>query len=578
MTASIINKVILLKPQKRPSLHSNLGLIVLMIILLGLTMGEVYAAQIKVAVDRNPVGLEESFQLIFTAAETPDDDPDFSPLEQDFDIISQSTSSSATWLNGKASKSIQWTLNVMAKQSGSLIVPPIKFGKDVSQTLVVMVTQGTASKNLNAEDDIIVEVAAAPKNPFIQSQIIYTVRIYSRVEIVRASLNEPQLADAVIEKLGDDSNYTTQVNGIDYSVTERKYAVFPQKSGLLTIQPLILTAEVLSNSRPSFNGFFSSQLTRTQKVVSKSIDLEVKPVPASFTGTNWLSAENLELTEEWSGDIQQMKVGEPLTRTLTLQAKGATVGQLPELNTAQADNRIKIYPDQPVLQEQKQAEGLIALRQEKIALIPTKAGSYTLPSIEIPWFNTKNQAMETVKIPAVTITAIAASGPETTAQAPAAAPVKPLKYSSAIIRQIEKTNLWLWVSLFLAAGWLLTLIFFVRKGPLRKPVETVREKDGESTVFIKDLKKACASNDAAAAKNALIGWGKLEYKATSLGAIASCCDARLRNEILELNRTLYSKEMREWQGKKLFQAFSEHKARKQLAGREDRSLEPLYRL
>ncbi|MGZ8194284.1 MAG: BatD family protein [Methylosarcina sp.] len=92
------------------------------------------------------------------------------------------------------------------------------------------------------------------------------------------------------------------------------------------------------------------------------------------------------------------------------------------------------------------------------------------------------------------------------------------------------------------------------------------------------MKKACGDNNASAAKNALIAWGKLEYKATSLGVIASCCNARLRDEILELNRVLYSKEAGQWQGKKLFQAFSEHKARRQLSPSEDRSLEPLYRL
>jgi len=63
------------------------------------------------------------------------------------------------------------------------------------------------------------------------------------------------LADAVIEKLTEDSNYGTKINGVDYSVTERKYAIFPQKSGTLTIKPLVLTAAVLSGGRPAFNSF-----------------------------------------------------------------------------------------------------------------------------------------------------------------------------------------------------------------------------------------------------------------------------------------------------------------------------------
>jgi hypothetical protein len=84
--------------------------------------------------------------------------------------------------------------------------------------------------------------------------VLYTVRLYRRVDIT-AGLSDPELGDAVIERLGDDSNYNTQINGVDYGITERKFAIFPQKSGSVTIKPLVLTAEVLDNSRPNFNGF-----------------------------------------------------------------------------------------------------------------------------------------------------------------------------------------------------------------------------------------------------------------------------------------------------------------------------------
>jgi hypothetical protein len=538
-----------------------------------------WAAQVVVSVDRNPVSIDDSFQIVFSADETPDDDPDFSPLEQDFDIISQSNSSSAAWINGKASKSIQWTLTVMAKQAGSLVIPPVKFGKDASQALSIMVTQGAVSNNLNTGEDIILEVEAAPENPYVQSQILYTVRVFTRVEIARASLNEPELADAVIEKLVEDSNYTTQINGVDYSVTERKYAIFPQKSGIITINPLVLTADVLTNSRPSFNGFFSPQLTKTKRVSSKAITMEVKPAPASFTAPHWLSAEQLVLKESWSGDIRQMEVGEPLTRTLTLQAKGATVGQLPELNTIKSNDQIKVYPDQPVLQEQKKPEGLTALREEKIALIPSKAGSYTLPAIEVPWFNTQTQATETARIPETTVTAAVESGAEDKIQAPAISTANPKINQPALIIQAENGNVWQWLSLFLAAGWLATLVFFLTRRPAAiKPVLNHKEEDIDLGESIKNLKKACTDNDAQAAKNALIQWGRKKLNVSSLGAIASCCDARLRDEILYLSSKLYGKEPEQWQGKKLFQAFAENKARKTLVDKENSGLQPLYRL
>ncbi|MGZ8191466.1 MAG: BatD family protein [Methylococcaceae bacterium] len=603
----------------------KMHLIVFLMMFIGLMPQSVFAAQIHVSVDRNPVSLDESFQIIFTATEEPDDDPDFSPLEQDFSILSQSTSSSSTWINGKSSKSVQWTLTVMAKNSGSLIIPPVQFGDDVSETATILVASGATNKTLKNDEDLFMEVEATPENPYIQSQVLYTLRLYTRVDIAQARLNEPELADAVIEKLGEDSTYTTQVKGVDYSVTERKYAIFPQKSGSVTIKPLVLTAEVLTNNRRGFNSFFSSPITKTRRVESRAVTLEVKPAPATFTGTHWLSAQQLNLSQQWSGDFTQMKVGEPLTRTLTLSVKGATVGQLPELNAASAegaDEQLKAYPDQPVLQEQKKPEGLTAFRQEKIALMPSKAGSYTLPAIEIPWFNTQSQKMEIARIPETTITAMELPGTQPGTIAPdtpkaVSPPVlnqEPLSKQPAAVNQPQpqENTIWLWISAFLALGWLMTVILFFTKRPAKKPVIESNQTDTSLKDCIKNLKKACDHNDAIAAKNALLEWGRLQFIArdgvyaasqsgtgaaiardgvyaasqpgasatnsVSLGAIAGFCEARLRDEILHLNQVLYGKEKGQWNGKKLFQTFTENKARAKLAASGDKSLEPLYRL
>ena len=93
------------------------------------------------------------------------------------------------------------------------------------------------------------------------------------------------------------------------------------------------------------------------------------------------------------------------------------------------------------------------------------------------------------------------------------------------------------------------------------------------------LKKACLSNDKQAAKEALLHWGKIQFNATSLGAIAPHCEARLRDAILELNTALYSQHNVAWEGKPLFQGFSENTARAKLSTRsEDDVLKPLYRL
>lgn len=543
------------------------------------------ATDIRVSIDRNPVNVNESFQLIFTAAQSPDEDPDFGPLEKDFTILNQNNSTSSSWVNGKSSKTVQWVLSVMAKRVGSLIIPPIKFGKDISQASSILVADQAAKNGLDTHEDLFIDVEATPENPYIQSQVFYTLKLYTKVNISQARLNEPELSDAVIERLGEDSNYNTQIDGVDYSVTERKYAFFPQKSGKLTIKPLVLTAEVLVNNAQGFNPFFNSQMSKTKRVESKAITLDVKPVPTEFKGQHWLSAEQVIFKQEWSGDIAQLKIGEPITRTLSLVAKGTTVGQLPELNTTETNAQIKAYPDQPVLQEQKKVEGLYAFREEKIALIPSKAGSYKLPAIEIPWFNTQTQKMEIAKVPEVTLSSVSTATqtesevkPSPITNAPAA-PVETPKADSAILGEsYQPTKVWLWVSVFLAVGWLTTIVFFLRKRKTAKVVDVEDEAEISLKAAIKSLKQACAENDANVAKEALLIWGKQKFEVNNLGSIAGFCEARLRDEILLLNQTLYGKESSQWQGKKLFQAFTENKARGAIKEAVDKSLEPLYKL
>lgn len=563
----------------RSELQVRLLACLFFLLLSALMSSNTYAADIRVSVDRNPVSVDESFQITFTASQSPDDDPDFSPLEQDFNIINQSNSSSSSWVNGKSTKVVQWIVNVMAKQTGSLVIPAIKFGKDVSRASSILVADKSSKKALDTNEDLFIDVEASPQNPYIQSQVFYTLRLYTKVNISQARLNDPELSDAVIERLGEDSNYNTQVNGVDYSVTERKYAFFPQKSGKLTIKPLVLTAEVLVNNAQSINPFFNSQMSKTKRVESKPITLDVKPVPAEFKGQHWLSAEQLVLKQEWSTDVAQLKVGEPVTRTLSLVAKGTTVGQLPELNTTQTSEELKAYPDQPVLQEQKKVEGLIAFREEKIALIPSKAGTYPLPAIEIPWFNTQTQKLEIAKIPEETLTTAAVATQPEPAPAPTFTPLETTKTDSvAIADSYQNTPIWLWVSIFLALGWLITLIVFLRKRRPKAEVWLEDESEISLKAAIKNLKHACANNDALAAKEALLIWGNHKFDTNNLGALAGLCDARLRDEIVLLNQTLYGKESTQWEGKKLFQAFTENKARGAIKETVDKSLEPLYKL
>lgn len=553
------------------------------------------AADIAVTVDRNPVSINDSFQLVFSSDAEPDGDPDFSPLEKDFSILNQGKSENYSLINGTSSRSVQWTLTVMAKQSGNLTVPPIAFGNDRSTALQVTVTQGNnvpQPQDGAGNEDLFLQVEATPQNPYVQAQIIYTLRLYRRVDIAQAALTEPEAKDAVVEKLGEDSNYRTEVNGQPYVVTERKYAIFPQHSGALTIRPVTLTAEVVVNGNSRFNSFFNMQSTRTKRIVSKELSVGVQPVPAAFKGKQWLPAENLLLQEQWSGSIDKVKTGEPLTRTLTLSVRGSTAGQLPDLSEGMQQikgatgGELKSYPDQPAIQEQKKPDGVVAVRQQKIALIPSQGGEYHLPAIEIPWWNTQTQTLEVARIPAQTVKALASTAqpaptpaPAIQKEVPTAAPSTPATAVEPAPIATPANPLWIGATIFSTLGWLLTVIYYRRKASVKAPLQQVSASGIGLNDSVKTLQKACQNNDAIAAKDALLAWGKLRFNATGLGTIAMQCDAALQAEIQQLQRSLYAKDSQPWQGAELWAAFKLFEKLKPATDSGSVSvLEPLYKV
>ena len=547
------------------------------------------AAQINVTIDRNPVALNESFQVIFNADESPDDDPDFSPLEKDFDILNQQKSSQLSWINGKTNKAITWTLNLMAKHNGSVTIPAISFGDDSSSPLAITVAKTTATDDVQLNEPLYLDVEVDKQTPYVQSQVLYTVRLYQRVNFSQASLTEPNLENTVVEKLGEDTQYKTQIKGVTYLVTERRYALFPQQSGPLTIEPMVLTAQVIiDDSHGRVNSFFNTPSTQTKRVSSKAISLNVQAAPNSFNGKHWLAADKLSLEQTWANNKDlQVNVGEPITRTITLIAQGTTSSQLPDLTGQTLAPQLKAYPDQAVINDRANSSGIIAMREQKVAIIPSKAGSFTLPAIEVPWFNTNTNKMEVATLPETTLMAI---NPTNTTPED-----QPLPNSAATLQAVEKTpepvqstkiepspkqqnTYWQWLTILFAFAWVITLIMLIkaRKKQITGTAESNDKKELNTKEAIKALQQSCADNDAKSAQLALLKWAASAYKVTSFSALQHYVDPALQAELVKLNHALYAKDKANWQGASLLQAVKNNQAKDRAVKDVDEHLAPLY--
>jgi len=574
-----------------PALSRIVAILLLFASLL-LTSLSAAAAKIDVEVDRNPVESDESFAITFTAHDSVDGDPDFRPIEEFFKILKHDQSSSIQIVNGSVRRLTQWTLYVMPKRTGDLWIPTISFGDDKSPRLPIRVNSAKQQSPDKGNDVLYLETEVDHKSAYVQSQIIYTVRVYQAVNLLNAGLSELTLSDsdAIVEKTGDDKTYEKSINGRRYKVFEKRYVIFPQKSGALTINPTQLQAQYVDNRRA----------LRTKLLESDPINIEVKPKPElqALQNNAWLPARQMQIKEEWPQDPPVFKVGEPLTRTITVTADGLSSSQLPQINMGEVPD-MKQYPDQAVKSDEKSDTGVVGTRQEKIAIIPTKTGHYVLPAVEIPWWNTEKGSLEYLKLPSRSIqvlpgvqtaqldTGNGVSQPRDVASQPT---TNPAQASSGVETEPQYGaggSFWMWISLVAFIGWGVTAVAWWRAGrpagvkPLsHNPISRQTNSLGKKQA-IQQLKTACSTQNPQAAKNALLQWGKFvwpDQPPANLNELSRCSGGELGEQLLTLNKTLYSNSENQWNGEALWRAFGSFEspsARK--ADNDDGGLLPLYK-
>ena len=512
----------------------------------------VATAEITVSIDRESAHLNESLQIYFVADGSVDGDPDFSPLEPYFSILNTSQSSNISIVNGNYQRSIKWTLQLLPKQAGRIAIPAIHFGNDRSQPFDLQVKPARQATKPGA-DGLIFELETDQTMRYVQSQVVLTLRLLSDTSIAGYQFGNMDFnnMDVIVEPLGDITQHQTRINDRAYLVLEKKYALFPQQSGELTIGPIVAEVKLGSRSQSLFDPFQNNgQIVRLQ---SNQLNIEIGPRVEEFKAQHWLPSNGIQLSEDWQGDLEQLSAGVPITRTVTLTAEGLTAAQLPDLGQADVPG-IKQYPDTPTLKNQLSSAGIVGQRQQKIALIATGAGSYKLPEITVPWWNLETDQLEIARIAPRIINvragAVAGSNSQTATASQSSAG------ESVSGPRLEPNYFWIWLSAFLAAGWLLSLlVWWIRSRNLLQSRSESKPAAVSLSRASRKLRQACVGNNPGQARDALLPWANALISGrefVNLNQLVQYFDQPLKQIIDDLNQGLYSQSLQEWEGATLW--------------------------
>ncbi|MGE8347092.1 BatD family protein [Pseudomonas helleri] len=524
-----------------------------------------HALGLVASVDRDQLNSGETVELTLeTNDATLFGKPDLAPLDTLFEVRGTRQVNQLTTLNDDNKATTRWIITLQPKQTGTVTIPSLQVGDYHSLPINLTVTQSSASDSELAP--VFIEASLDQPSVYVQAQAILTLRVYHSVALYDDSNLTPlHLQDAIVEQLGESRTYEKLINGVRHGVIEVRYGIYPQHSGELQIPALTFSATQVDNQPGNTSTPSAPKPGKMVHVTSTEIPLQVKPKPEDYPATAaWLPARSLSLSETWNPEPDHSKVGDSLTRTLTLKAEGLSSGQLPPLPATDV-NGLRRYPDLPQLSNQVTDNGLIGSREEREALVPTRVGQVELPAVELVWWNTHEDRLERSYLPARTLQVAA----NTSLAADTLAGTGPVVDS-------DDSTLWLWQlsTLLLACT---TLIGFGLWWRARwQPAILRAAQTGPSPrTLLDDIKRASLANDPQATRQALDAWARQQPE--TLAEMAARF-VLLSDALDGLNGALYSETGQYWQGEELWKAIRSIPAaeREQDTASESSSLPPLY--
>lgn len=325
-------------------------------------------------------------------------EPDFSPLEQDFVIMGQQRASQFTLVNGQTESETTWTLTLQPKRRGTLQIPALEFKGQSSEPLRVRVTAPSAEAQEALRALVFMESTVSANSAYVQEQLTLTATLwYAAGAVLFGDFPPPpRIPDVLVHPLGDAEPGREERDGRRYNTITQRYALIPQRSGLLRLPPQSFSGAV----RVPEGGRTRRKNLRAQ---TPRHELTIKPVPASWPdGSAWLPARDLTLTVSYAPGLADSEVGIPTEQRIVLEALAVAASTLPPLS-APSGPGLRSYDSQRTLEEAPEdrptARWLRSRQTLRTLLMPEASGPLEIPALSLPWWDTQSDSLRYATLP-----------------------------------------------------------------------------------------------------------------------------------------------------------------------------------
>ncbi len=361
----------------------------------------VQAQEITLSVDRTELARGETLTLTIRVFDQRQGmQLDLTPLTENFDVLGTRTSSQIRSINGVTESWTDYVVTLFPEEEGELEIPPLTvLGQQTAAIPISVINAGPRSNQSN--DELYLEIEVNKDSVYVQEQLLFTVRLFYTINGIRNPVfTELEMPNTVTQLIGSPNQYERLIDGERYGVYEKRYVIFPQRSGPLEIPDILFRGEVTDGSS---NFVFRNMNTRRVTAFIEGITIDIKERPASAPGgENWLPVTGLTLEESWSGNIEDLQVGDSVIRTLTLQAQGLDGALLPPFSPKTVDG-FNLYDDPADISRTFVDGSIVGTRIEQSTYVALEAGRLEIPPLEIPWWDVNSDTAQTASLPAMTL-------------------------------------------------------------------------------------------------------------------------------------------------------------------------------
>lgn len=309
---------------------------------------------------------------------------DLTPLTENFDVLGTRTSSQVRSINGNTDIWTDYIITLFPLTEGSLRIPSLTIAGQLTDELEVTVTNQGARSNQET-DELFLEIEVNKDSLYVQEQLLFSIRLFYTINGIRNPVfTEIDIPDTVTQLIGSPNQYEKIIDGQRYGVYEKRYVIFPQKSGSLDIPDILFRGEVTDGSS-SF--VFRNLNTRriTAFIEGRTIDVVERPPSAEILPT-WLPVTDLVMEESFSRPLSDLKVGDTFVRTIKMTANGVDGAVLPPFSPSNIQG-FNTYPDPAKIERRFVNGSIVGERIESSTLVVLEDGNLSIPAIKIDWWN-----------------------------------------------------------------------------------------------------------------------------------------------------------------------------------------------